>query len=228
MANVASDDAGLETSVVVEGTRAGTVLIGASRERVGFDRTMSLPVLRRLAAQAVGLFPFLAEVNLLRSYLGFRPYCPDHLPVIGPDPRVPGLVHACGHEGAGIGLSAATGSPHRADADRAAPDLDLTPFRPGPVRDGGRGMSTFSFDGREIVAEPGQSVGAALIAAGYRSWRTTRHGGAPRGVFCGIGICFDCLVVVNGRPNQRACLTEVRDGDEVEPQEGTGHEHLAC
>lgn len=84
-------------------------------------------------------------------------------------------------------------------------------------------MSTFSFAGEEIGAEPGQSVGAALLAAGYRSWRTTRHDGAPRGIFCGIGICFDCLVVVNGLPNQRACLTEVRDGDEVEPQEGTGH-----
>jgi predicted molibdopterin-dependent oxidoreductase YjgC len=85
-------------------------------------------------------------------------------------------------------------------------------------------MTKFSFDGKEITADAGQSVGAALIAAGHRSWRTTRHTKAPRGVFCGIGICFDCLVVVNGRPNQRACLTEVRDGDEVEPQEGTGHE----
>ncbi len=130
VANVASDDAGLETSVVVEGTRAGTVLIGASRERVGFDRTVSLPVLRTLAAQAVGLFPFLAEVNLLRSYVGFRPYCPDHLPVIGPDPRVPGLVHACGHEGAGIGLSVATGHLIAQALTGTAPDLDLTPFRP--------------------------------------------------------------------------------------------------
>lgn len=130
VANVASDHAGLETSVVVEGTRAGPVLIGASRERVGFDRRMSLPVLRKLAAQAVELFPFLAEVNLLRSYLGFRPYCPDHLPVIGADPRVPGLVHACGHEGAGIGLSAATGHLVAQTLTGGAPDLDLTPFRP--------------------------------------------------------------------------------------------------
>jgi predicted molibdopterin-dependent oxidoreductase YjgC len=82
---------------------------------------------------------------------------------------------------------------------------------------------SFLFDGKEIAAEAGQSIGAALIAAGYRSWRTTRHGGAPRGIFCGIGICFDCLVVVNGRPNQRACLTEACDGDEVSTQEGTGH-----
>jgi predicted molibdopterin-dependent oxidoreductase YjgC len=80
----------------------------------------------------------------------------------------------------------------------------------------------FSFAGREMAADGGQSVGAALIAAGQVSWRTTRHSGAPRGVFCGIGVCFDCLVVVNGRPNQRACLTEVRDGDVVEPQEGAG------
>jgi aerobic-type carbon monoxide dehydrogenase small subunit (CoxS/CutS family) len=87
---------------------------------------------------------------------------------------------------------------------------------------------SFSFAGKEIVFSSGQSIAAALIAAGHLSWRTTRHGGAPRGVFCGIGVCFDCLVVVNGRPNQRACLAAAHDGDEVEPQEGTGHGHLAC
>ena len=80
----------------------------------------------------------------------------------------------------------------------------------------------FFFAGREMAADDGQSVGAALIAAGQVSWRTTRHGGPPRSVFCGVGVCFDCLVVVNGRPNQRACLTEIRDGDVVEPQEGAG------
>jgi glycine/D-amino acid oxidase-like deaminating enzyme len=108
VANVASDSAGLETSPVIESTRAGTVLIGASRERVGFDRTMSYDVLGRLAAQAIALFPVLSGVRVQRTYRGFRPYCPDHLPVIGPDPRVDGLVHACGHEGAGIGLAPAT------------------------------------------------------------------------------------------------------------------------
>src|SRR5699024_219280 len=85
VANVASGDDGLETSVVVEGTRGGTVLIGASRERVGFDQTVSHDVVRILAAQAVRLFPMLADVSLMRVYRGFRPYCPDHLPVIGPD-----------------------------------------------------------------------------------------------------------------------------------------------
>jgi glycine/D-amino acid oxidase-like deaminating enzyme len=128
--NVASDSAGLETSPVVEGTRAGTVLIGASRERVGFDRTLSLPAIRRLARQAIALFPVLADVAAIRAYCGFRPYCPDHLPVIGPDPRLEGLLHACGHEGAGIGLAAATGHLLAQAATGAATDLDLTPFRP--------------------------------------------------------------------------------------------------
>ncbi|MFI6736246.1 NAD(P)/FAD-dependent oxidoreductase [Nonomuraea sp. NPDC050451] len=128
--NVASDSEGLETSAVVEGTPAGTVLIGASRERVGFDRTMSVPVLARLAEQAVALFPALREVRAIRSYCGFRPYCPDHLPVIGADPRVPGLYHACGHEGAGIGLAPATGHLLAQVLTGSPTDLDLRPFRP--------------------------------------------------------------------------------------------------
>jgi glycine/D-amino acid oxidase-like deaminating enzyme len=130
MANVASDEAGLETSAVIESTRAGTVLIGASRERVGFDRTISLPVLRRLARQAISLFPALAEVTAIRAYCGFRPYSPDHLPVIGADPRAPGLLHACGHEGGGIGLAAATGYLISQVLTGASPDIDLAPFRP--------------------------------------------------------------------------------------------------
>ncbi|MBF8189588.1 FAD-binding oxidoreductase [Nonomuraea sp. K274] len=128
--NVASDSAGLETSAVIEGTQAGTVLIGASRERVGFDRTTSVPVLARLADQAVALFPALRDVRVIRSYCGFRPYCPDHLPVIGADPRVPGLYHACGHEGAGIGLAPATGHLLAQVLTGERPDLDLRPFRP--------------------------------------------------------------------------------------------------
>ena len=86
---------------------------------------------------------------------------------------------------------------------------------------------TFTFDGRTIEAQPGQSIGAALLAAGVRSVRRTRVDDAPRGLFCGIGICFDCLVVVNGRPNTRACITEAAAGDRVETQEGAGSADLA-
>jgi predicted molibdopterin-dependent oxidoreductase YjgC len=92
-------------------------------------------------------------------------------------------------------------------------------------------MSTrfqFRFDSRTIDAEAGQSIGAALIANGHRSWRRTRIGDAPRGLFCGIGVCFDCLVTVNGQPNRRACLVEATAGDQVETQEGAGRGDLAC
>ncbi|MER6984220.1 NAD(P)/FAD-dependent oxidoreductase [Streptomyces carpinensis] len=130
VADVASDSAALQTSPVVEGTAAGPILIGASRERVGFDRSLSLPAVRALAAGATSLFPFLAQVRALRTYAGFRPYLPDHLPAIGPDPRLPGLHHACGHEGAGIGLATGTGHLIAQVLSGKEPDLDLTPFRP--------------------------------------------------------------------------------------------------
>jgi len=83
-----------------------------------------------------------------------------------------------------------------------------------------------TFDGRRLPLEQGQTIAACLIAAGIRSWRTTRRAGSPRGLFCGIGVCFDCLVTLNGRPNVRACVTQARCGDVVTTQEGTGHEHL--
>lgn len=128
VADVAADDGSLRTSPVVEGTKSGTVLIGATRERVGFDRTPSLPAIRALAQGAIALFPFLRDVNAVRAYCGFRPYSPDHLPVIGADPHRPGLWHACGHEGAGIGLAPATGAMIAALLTGTEPDIDPTPF----------------------------------------------------------------------------------------------------
>jgi len=126
---VAGDDADLRTSGVVESTRAGTVLIGSSRQRVGFTEQFEVPVLRALARKAVALFPVLASVPVMRAYGGFRPYAPDHLPVIGEDPRLPGLWHATGHEGAGIGLAAATGRLIAELLTGQRPHLDPTPFR---------------------------------------------------------------------------------------------------
>ncbi|WP_190091491.1 NAD(P)/FAD-dependent oxidoreductase [Streptomyces melanogenes] len=130
IADVASGSAALQSSAVVEGTAAGPVLIGATRERVGFDRALSTEALRRLAAQAAALFPVLTGVRAIRTYHGFRPYLPDHLPAIGPDPRVPGLLHACGHEGAGIGLAPATGLLLASALRGERTALDLRPFRP--------------------------------------------------------------------------------------------------
>lgn len=85
-------------------------------------------------------------------------------------------------------------------------------------------MNTFRFDGREVSFAAGQTIGAALIATGVYSWRTTRRSGKPRGLFCGIGACFDCLITVEGVPNQRACLVAAQPALNVSTQSGTGHD----
>jgi glycine/D-amino acid oxidase-like deaminating enzyme len=108
VANVSSGEADLQSSAVVESTQAGNILIGASRERVGFKAGIDYSVLRILAQQAIELFPILSDLQLLRVYGGFRPYAPDHLPVISEDPMIKGLWHNAGHEGAGIGLAPAS------------------------------------------------------------------------------------------------------------------------
>ena len=74
---------------------------------------------------------------------------------------------------------------------------------------------TITVDGVPLPAYEGETIAGALLAAGRRAWRRTSHG-QPRGVFCGIGLCFDCLVTVNGTPNVRACLTPEAAGMVVE------------
>ncbi|GAA4098318.1 FAD-dependent oxidoreductase [Actinomadura miaoliensis] len=119
----------LQASAVVESTRAGTVLLGSSRRRVGFDDRLRPEVLSVIAAKALRLFPSLEGVPVMRAYGGFRPYVPDHLPIIGPDPRLPGLWHATGHEGAGIGLAPGTARLLAGLLLGQDPPLDPAPFR---------------------------------------------------------------------------------------------------
>ncbi len=128
--DVGSDEARLSTATVVESTRAGTVLIGSSRQREGFSRTIPVAVLRLLAAGALTLFPALGQAQALRAYGGFRPFSPDHLPIIGADPQLPGVWYATGHEGAGIGLAPATGELIADLLTGTDPAVDPTAFRP--------------------------------------------------------------------------------------------------
>lgn len=71
------------------------------------------------------------------------------------------------------------------------------------------------FNGQELAVRPGISVAAALIDNGITAWRSTRAQRRPRGAFCGIGVCFDCLVSIDDHPGRRACLVSVCDGMEV-------------
>lgn len=79
----------------------------------------------------------------------------------------------------------------------------------------------FTFEGHKITAISGQSIGAALLTVNQRILRKTRFNENERGLFCGIGVCFDCLVVVDGVGNQRACLIEVKSGMKVQRQVGS-------
>jgi hypothetical protein len=77
---------------------------------------------------------------------------------------------------------------------------------------------TITVDGEPVVGAAGQTIAGVLIAAGRTAWRTTSFTGEPRGAFCGIGVCFDCVVTVNGDRDVRACLRRASDGDEVVAQ----------
>lgn len=74
----------------------------------------------------------------------------------------------------------------------------------------------FEVDGKPVTAFAGETVAAALLASGDAVLRHTAKRGRPRGVFCGMGVCFDCAMVIDGRPNVRACVTPAREGMNVE------------
>lgn len=79
----------------------------------------------------------------------------------------------------------------------------------------------FEFDGRQLTARQGQTIAEALLSNGVTTFRKTRFD-QPRGVYCGMGICYECRAIVNGSPNVRTCRTPVTPGCRVQLQ------HDAC
>jgi len=80
----------------------------------------------------------------------------------------------------------------------------------------------FTVDGEPVEAYPGETIATALLAADRRTARRTAHRGSPRGVFCAIGVCHDCRMIVDGEANVRTCLVPARAGMVVETQLGFG------
>ena len=272
--SVHQSDAQWACSSVIEATAGGTMLLGSSREAVGFASGVNPEIVATIARRAVVLVPQLAPARLMRAYVGFRPATPDRLPVIGPDPKVGRLLHATGHEGAGVGLALVTAElvqnivlgetpvvaldpfapgrfqpeptvpgwapspppvppvngpalgagadPNEAEPNEAEPneaDPNERALMEGPPAEGWaphpRPVVEFRFDGRRLTAPAGMTVAGALLAHGERAWRTARRGDQRRGLFCGIGTCFDCLVDVNGEQAVRACLRPLSEGDDI-------------
>ena len=94
--------------------------------------------------------------------------------------------------------------------------------RIGDLAQRGRPLTIY-VDGQLWSAYPGETVAGTLIAAGRLHFRRTSDRHEWRGYYCGMGVCWECLVVVDGRPNVRACTTFVRDGMRIETQDGYGH-----
>ena len=78
----------------------------------------------------------------------------------------------------------------------------------------------FSFDGKELEGFEGEPIAAALMASGVTTHRHTRKKGTPRGIFCAIGRCTDCVMVVDGEINVRTCITPLKEGMKVQTQYG--------
>jgi D-hydroxyproline dehydrogenase subunit beta len=108
----------------------GQVLIGSSRELVGYDVTINDDIVRAMVARAVGFVPALAGCQAIRTWTGFRPATPDKLPLIGAWPPTPGLWVAAGHEGLGITTATGTAAIIAAGVVGRAPPIDAAPFLP--------------------------------------------------------------------------------------------------
>jgi D-hydroxyproline dehydrogenase subunit gamma len=92
-------------------------------------------------------------------------------------------------------------------------------FRRLPEADAGDAVAV-TFDGRPLAARRGDTVAAALLAAGVLANRETPVSGAPRAPWCMMGVCFDCLVTVDGTASRQACMVPVADGMRIETQRG--------
>ena len=83
---------------------------------------------------------------------------------------------------------------------------------------------SFFYDGKPVTGFEGEPIAAALKAAGVMVHRHTKKYGKPRGIFCAIGRCTDCVMVVDGKPNVRTCVTPLKEGMRVQTQYGVSAE----
>jgi len=115
--------------ISIEQTRSGNLLLGSTREFAGHDRRTTIDGLGRIAAKTCKVLPALANVNVIRSFAGLRPFTPDGLPILGPVDALDGFFMAAGHEGDGIALSPITGLLMAQQIVEGRTALPLTPFR---------------------------------------------------------------------------------------------------
>ncbi len=214
----------------VQPRATGQILIGSSRELVGWDSSINPRIVRKMLDRALDFMPSLAGVSAIRTWTGFRPATPDKLPLIGQWEDVPGLWIAAGHEGLGITTSLGTAQLLADLVVGREPAIDAAPYAPcactltrcGSLMSPRAAAVELVVDDAPVSAERGVSLAAALLNAGVWAFRESVSGTA-RAPLCGMGICFECRVTVDGIAHRRACMVRVADGMRVitAPSSGT-------
>lgn len=119
---------GVALSANIQQTRSGNLLLGSSRDFAGFDRSVNPAVIQAQAARNLRFLPALADIHVIRTYAGLRPYSPDLVPIIGEADSVKGFYIATGHEGAGITMGPITGKLISEIITGKAPTVPLEPL----------------------------------------------------------------------------------------------------
>ncbi|MBO4289866.1 MAG: FAD-binding oxidoreductase, partial [Lachnospiraceae bacterium] len=120
----------LGSSLSIEQTEDGGMIIGCTRELAGFERSNTFEAIDVMMKRAIRFFPALEDVDVIRFFTGFRPYTPDGRPLLGEISRLPGFYMAAGHEGDGIALAPITGKILTDLICEGHTDLDVSAFDP--------------------------------------------------------------------------------------------------
>lgn len=210
----------------------GQLLLGSSRQNGITSREVEVAAVGQMVRRALRFVPELSGLSVIRAWAGFRAATADHLPILGPAPGRPHLLLATGHEGLGITTapasarlvvdqllgreSAIPADPYR--ADRGTNDVDST-FAPQPsaLREHGSHGDEIGLliDGEPVRVPAGVTVAAAIARDGRTAFRHSVSG-SPRAPLCGMGVCGECRVTLDGRPHQLACQHLCHEGAQVE------------
>lgn len=242
----------LAVAANIQPRASGQWLVGSCRQDGQADTSLDPVALAAVLRTAIGLFPCLAQMNVIRAWAGMRPASPDGRPIIGAHPFRPGVWIAAGHEGLGVTTAFATA---RLLADQMmgrGSAIDVAPYSPARFA-GTRAQIKVEHDGQlavratsprgsreRVMASPPRgndivvyidghpvtvSPGATAIAAVATAsiFQTRRSvNGERRFALCGMGQCQECRVTIDGRAHRLACQTVCRDGMRIETAAGEG------
>ena len=203
----------------------GAGMIGATQEDVGFDLGTTVAHGAAMAKRAIEILPALAEARFVRTWAGLRVLTPDRNPAYVESETHPGAFLVTCHSG--VTLAAAHAEVLGPSLAKASCRSASTPF----IRDGSRQMFrklpdapgeavTVTVEGRPVRVTKGDSAAAAALLAGLVPTRLTPVDDSPRAPYCMMGVCFECLMVIDGVPSRQACLVPVAEGMRIERQAG--------